>query len=49
MCIYTMSIHSVFLVSDLEVIDNGDPITGLFIVFVVSHSLVTVKYTRFTE
>ena len=29
MCIYTMSIHSIYLVSDLEVSDNGDPITGL--------------------
>ena len=42
MCIYTMSIHSVYLVSDLEGSDNADPITGLFIVFSVSHGLVTV-------
>jgi hypothetical protein len=27
--IYTMSIHSVFLVSDLEVSHNGDPINGI--------------------
>jgi hypothetical protein len=25
MCIYTMSIHSIYLVSDLEGSDNGDP------------------------
>ena len=42
MCIYTMSIHSVYLVSDLEGSDNGDPLMGLFIVLVVSHGLVTV-------
>jgi hypothetical protein len=29
MCIYTMSIHSIYLVSDLEVIDNCDPIYGI--------------------
>ena len=29
MCIYTMSIHSIYLVSDLEDSDNCDPITGL--------------------
>jgi hypothetical protein len=29
MCIYTMSIHSIYLVSDLEVSDNGDPIYGI--------------------
>jgi hypothetical protein len=29
MCIYTMSIHSIYLVSDLEGIDNGDPFMGL--------------------
>ena len=29
MCIYTMSIHSVYLVSDLEGSDNGDPLNGL--------------------
>jgi hypothetical protein len=28
MCIYTMSIHSIYLVSDLEGSDNGDPIYG---------------------
>jgi hypothetical protein len=27
MCIYTTSIHSVYLVSDLEGSDNGDPTT----------------------
>jgi hypothetical protein len=46
MCIYTMSIHSVYLVSDLEDSDNGDPLkTGLFIVLTVSHGLVTVLET----
>jgi hypothetical protein len=40
-----MSIHSVYLVSDLEVSDNGDPLTGLFVVVSVSHSLVTVFET----
>ena len=45
MCIYTMSIHSVYLVSDLEVSDNGDPLTGFFIVVSVSHGLVTVFET----
>jgi hypothetical protein len=29
MCIYTMSIHSIYLVSDLECSDNGDPIYGI--------------------
>jgi hypothetical protein len=29
MCIYTMSIHSIYLVSDLEVSDNDDPIYGI--------------------
>jgi hypothetical protein len=29
MCIYTMSIHSIYLVSDLEVSDNGDPTYGI--------------------
>ena len=29
MCIYTMSIHSIYLVSDLEGSDNGDPIYGI--------------------
>jgi hypothetical protein len=29
MCIYTMSIHSIYLVSDLEDSDNGDPIYGI--------------------
>jgi len=29
MCIYTMSIHSIYLVSDLEGIDNDDPIYGI--------------------
>ena len=40
-----MSIHSVYLVSDLEGSDNGDPLTGLFIVIAVSHGLVTVLET----
>ena len=26
MCIYTMSIHSIYLVSDLKGSDNGDPL-----------------------
>ena len=29
MCIYTMSRHSIYLVSDLEGSDNGDPIYGI--------------------
>jgi hypothetical protein len=29
MFIYTMSIHSIYLVSDLEGIDNGDPLYGI--------------------
>jgi hypothetical protein len=37
-----LSIHSVYLVSDLEGSDNGDPITGLFIVLAVSHGLLAV-------
>jgi hypothetical protein len=45
MCIYNVSTHSVYLVSDLEVSDNGDPLTGLFVVLVVSHSLLTVLET----
>ncbi len=46
MCIYTMSIHSVYLVSDLEVSDNGDLLNGIIFIFVaVSHGLVTVLET----
>ena len=41
-----MSIHWVYLVSDLEGSDNGDPIAGLFIVLAVSHGLVTVLQTH---
>jgi hypothetical protein len=29
MCIYTMSIHTLCLVSDLEGSDNGDPLYGI--------------------
>jgi hypothetical protein len=29
MCIYTMSIHTLYLVSDLEGSDNGDPLYGI--------------------
>jgi hypothetical protein len=29
MCTYTVSIHTVYLVSDLEGSDNGDPINGI--------------------
>jgi len=29
MFIYTMAIHSIYLVSDLEGSDNGDPIHGI--------------------
>ena len=29
MCIYTMSIHSIYLVSDLEGSNNGDPLYGI--------------------
>ena len=29
MCIYTMFIHSIYLVSNLEGSDNGDPIYGI--------------------
>ena len=46
MCIYTMSIHSIYLVSDLEGSGNCDPFTGLFIAVAIIHGLVTVKYTR---
>jgi hypothetical protein len=35
-CIYTMSIHPVYLVSELEVIDNGDPLD------VIIHSYLQV-------
>ena len=28
-CVYTMCIHSVYLVSDLEVSDDGDPLNGI--------------------
>ena len=28
-CVYTMSIHLIYLVSDLEGSDNGDPIYGI--------------------
>jgi hypothetical protein len=37
-----MSIHSVYLVSDLEGSYNDDPLTGFFIVLYVSLGLVTV-------
>jgi hypothetical protein len=29
MCIYTMSIHTLYLVSDLEDSNNGDPLYGI--------------------
>jgi len=29
MCIYTMSIHTLYLESDLEGSDNGDPLYGI--------------------
>ena len=29
MCIYTMSIHTLYLVSDLEGSDNSDPLYGM--------------------
>ena len=29
MCIYTISIHSIYLVSDLEGSHNGDPLYGI--------------------
>jgi hypothetical protein len=29
MCIYTMSIYTIYLVSDLEGSNNGDPIYGI--------------------
>jgi hypothetical protein len=29
MCIYTMSIHTLYLVSDLEGSDNRDPLYGI--------------------
>jgi hypothetical protein len=45
MCMYTMCIHSVYLVSDLEGSDNGDPLNGIIIVVTVSHGLVTVLET----
>jgi hypothetical protein len=40
-----MSIHSVYLVSDLEGSDNGDPLNGIIIVVALSHGLVTVFET----
>jgi hypothetical protein len=36
MCIYTMSIHPVYLVSDLEGSDNDEPLNGMIIVVAVS-------------
>ena len=35
MCIFTMSKHSVYLVSDLQGSDNGDPLNGIIIVVAV--------------
>lgn len=43
-CIHIMSIHSVYLVADLEGSDNGDPTNGI-IVLSVGHGLVTVLDT----
>jgi hypothetical protein len=50
MCIYTMSMHSVYPVTDLEGNDNGDPLNGIIfchsvLYFAVSHGLVTVLET----
>jgi hypothetical protein len=45
MCIYTVSIHSAYLVSDLADSNNGDHLNGIFIVVVVSHGLITVLET----
>jgi hypothetical protein len=50
-CIYTptyMSKHSLYSVSDLEVSDTGDPLTGLFIVRVYYCSTY-YKYCRSGE
>jgi hypothetical protein len=46
MRVYTMSIHSLYLVSDLEGSDNGDPINGIICLKCKSRSsLVTVLKT----
>jgi hypothetical protein len=38
-----MSIHSIYLVSDLEVSDDGDPLYGIILLpLAVIHGLVTV-------
>ena len=42
MCIYTMSIHMLYLVSDLEDSDNGDPLRDYSLQLAVIHGLVTV-------
>ena len=39
-----MSIHSIYLVSDLEGSDNGDPIYGINRRQLQIHGLVTVQY-----
>jgi len=39
MCIYTMSIHSKYLVSDLEGSDDGDPLRDYLLPLAVSHGL----------
>jgi hypothetical protein len=49
MCIYTMSIHSIYLVSDLEVSDNGDPLRDYLLPLAVIHGLVTVGTPGRTE
>jgi hypothetical protein len=56
MCIYTMSIHSIYLVSDLEGSDNGDPLRDrdyllrdYLLPLAVIHDLVTVGTPGRTE
>ena len=41
-----MSIHSIYLVSDLEGSDNGDPLTGLFIAASCNSRFSLGRYTR---
>ena len=40
MCIYTMSIHTLYLVSDLEDSDNSDPLYGNLLPLAVIHGVV---------
>jgi hypothetical protein len=42
MCIYTMFILSVYLVSDLEGSDNGDPTNGIIYCLSAVNHMITV-------